>query len=407
MHPWYRSDKPGIAPDCGMKLEPVYRDGAAPKETRKPLYYRDPKQHAYRADSPGINPETGNDLEPVYDDTPANALPVAADRHELLGLTFGQAEETAITAATRATGRVAVDETRVVRVHSKTEGWIEKTFVAYTGALVHAGDPLLTLYSPELLASQQELLLALKARDSMHHSSMTALQVSGDSLVEAARRRLALWDLSPARIAEIEQSGTPLRTVTIYSPADGYVLEREAFPNQKIAPDTKLYTLADLSRVWVFADVFETDAASLRTGSSVRISGPAVTGTLRGTVSAIQPVVDSGTRTLKARIELPNPGYRLRPEMWVDVDIQSGTARRLTVPAQAVIDSGDTQIIYVDRGNGNLEPRRVTTGARSGDRVEILSGLTPSERIVTSGAFLLNSESQMRSSATPSGHEHD
>jgi RND family efflux transporter MFP subunit len=419
MHPWYKSDKPGIAPDCGMKLEPVY-EGAAPKETRKPLYYRDPKQPSYRADAPGINPETGNDLEPVYDEVPANAVQVAGDKHELMGITFATAEYTTETQSIPATGKIAVDETRVVRVHSKTEGWVEQTFVNYTGALVRKGDPLLTLYSPELLATQQELILALKARESMHHSSMPALRLSGDSLVEATRRRLSLWDLTPAQIAEVEKTGKPVRAVTLFSPADGYVLEREAFPNQKIDPAMKLYTLADLSRVWIFADVFESDASSIGGGMQALVTVGTTGRTLRATVTNIQPMIEASTRTLKVRLEAANPGYALRPDMWVEVNFQPPAARCVTVPASAVIDSGTAQIVYVDRGGGNLEPRRVEIGARGPDRIEIRKGLNAGERIVASGAFLLHSESQMRSlvpgnTAQPStaptdahaGHQHD
>jgi hypothetical protein len=181
MHPWYKSDRPGIAPDCGMKLEPVYEGAGKPKDERKPIYYRDPKQPEFRADAPGINPETGNDLEPVFEEIPGNVVTAAADKHELLGLTFGTVERVARNTSIRSTGRIAVDETRVERVHSKTEGWIEKTFVNYTGELVRKGQPLLTLYSPEMLASQRELLLALKARETMHHSTVDALRGGGEA----------------------------------------------------------------------------------------------------------------------------------------------------------------------------------------------------------------------------------
>lgn len=417
MHPWYKSDKPGIAPDCGMKLEPVYENGQAPREDRKPLYYRDPKRPSYRADAPGINPETGSDLEPVYEEAPKNAVQLPANKQDLMGVTFGKAEWTVNKQVVQATGRIAVDETRIVRVNSKTEGWIEKTFVNYAGDLVKKGDPMLTMYSPEMLASQQELLLAIKARETMQHSSMPSLQVSGDSLVEAARRRLAQWGLTPAQIEEVEKTGKPVKAVTIYAPADGYVTEREAYPNQRISPETKLYTLADLSRVWVMADVFEADAPSIRTGMTARVTVTATGRSYLATVTNIQPMVEASTRTLKARLELPNSDYRLRPDMWVTVDFQTGGAKELTVPARSVIDSGTVKIVYVDRGNGNLEPRQVETGERFDDRVIITGGLSGRERIVTSGAFLLNSESQMRSvtsaaapleTGAPAGkHHHD
>ncbi|MDZ4800869.1 MAG: efflux RND transporter periplasmic adaptor subunit [Bryobacteraceae bacterium] len=400
MHPWYKSDKPGIAPDCGMKLEPVYEGAAPAQEARKVLYYHDPKSPSYRAQAPGINPETGNDLEPVYEAGPSNAVQVAADKYELAGLTFGTAELTSGAQMIRANGRIAVDETRVERVHSKTEGWIEKTFVNYTGELVKKGQPLLTMYSPELLATQREYLLAMQARESMRHSSMSKLQLAGDSLLQASRSRLALWDITPEQIAEIERTGMPVKSVTLLSPASGYVMEREAFPNQRIGPDMKLYTIADLSRVWVMVDVFEADAPSVRAGMSARVSVPATGKNFTAVVRQIQPVVEAATRTLKARLELPNPGLELRPDMWVEVSFNTGGGTRLTVPAEAIVDSGTAKVVYVDRGNGNLEPRKVETGMRLDNRIEITHGLTAAERIVTSGAFLLNSESQMRSAGS-------
>jgi RND family efflux transporter MFP subunit len=415
MHPWYKSDRPGIAPDCGMKLEPVYEGAGKPKDERKPIYYRDPKQPEFRADAPGINPETGNDLEPVFEEIPGNVVTAAADKHELLGLTFGTVERVARNTSIRSTGRIAVDETRVERVHSKTEGWIEKTFVNYTGELVRKGQPLLTLYSPEMLASQRELLLALKARETMHHSTVDALRGGGEALVEAARRRLALWDLSPEQIAEIERTGQPIKSITVFSPAFGYVAERDAFPNQRINPEMKLYTIADLGRVWVMADVYESDAQAIRLGMPARVVVPGTGRTLSARVTFILPTVDPATRTLKARLEADNPAHQLRPDMWVDVDFQTAASTVLAVPAEAVIDSGTARVVYVDRGNSNFEPRPVETGARFEDRIEIVKGLKEGERIVRSGAFLLNSESQMRSAAAPAAepaqdhgaHQHD
>jgi RND family efflux transporter MFP subunit len=405
MHPWYKSDKPGIAPDCGMKLKPVYQGDQEPSatDTRKPLYYRDPKQPSYQANAPGINPETGSDLEPVYDETPANAIALNADQQNLLGVTFGTPQFTSAAQTVHSVGRIAVDETRIERVHSKTEGWIEKTFVNYTGELIQKGQPLLTLYSPELLASQQEYLLALKARETMHHSSVPSMAGSGETLVAAARQRLSLWDLTAQQIEEIETTGKPIKSVTLYSPAAGYVMEREAFPNQKIGPEMKLYTIADLSRVWVMADVYEADAPSIRVGTTARVTMNGSGRAFVAHVTNIQPTVESATRTLKARLELENPGYALKPDMYVDVDFTTGGGSRLTVPAEAVIDTGVTKTVYVDRGGTAnqlraIEPRTVETGARLGDRIEITRGLKPTDRIVTSGAFLLNSESQMRTS---------
>jgi RND family efflux transporter MFP subunit len=363
MHPWYKSDKPGIAPDCGMKLEPVYA---------------------------GETPPAANGEGP-----PPNTMLIGQDKQQLIGVRYGQAEWVTEGQTIPAAGRVAADETQISRVHSKVEGWIEHVSADFTGQLIQKGQPLLTLYSPEMLASQQELLLALKARDLMRHSSLAESAGNSDSLVDAARRRLELWDLQGEQVAEVERTGKPIKSITLYAPSAGYLTARNAFPGQKITPETELYAITDLSRVWVVADVFESDAPQVRLGQGARIVLPGGAA-LSARVSYVQPQIDPATRTLKVRLDVPNPEMRLRPDMFVDVEMPLGSARRLMVPADAVLDSGATKTIFMDRGNGYLEPRQVETGQRIGDRVEIVKGLAPGERIVTSGTFLLNSESQMK-----------
>jgi RND family efflux transporter MFP subunit len=404
MHPWYKSDKPGIAPDCGMKLQPVYADGtmgaSGEASARKIDHYRDPQDPKYASDKPGLNPATGNDLEPVYADQqvpPPGAIQISADKQQLIGMRYGTAEWSSEGQSMRFAGRVVPDETRVTRIHAKVEGWIERVSVDFTGQLIRQGQPLLTLYSPELLASQQELLLAMEAKGIMQHSSMAESADNSAALVQAARHRLELWDLSQSQIDEIERTGQPIKSITLYSSADGYVTARNAFAGQRITPETELYAITDLSRVWVMADVFETDAPQIRMGQSATVIVPGGSGALTARVAYLQPEIDPATRTLKVRLDLPTPGLRLKPEMFVDVEMQLGGGRRLTVPAEAVLDSGVTKTIFLDSGNGYFEPRQVETGQRIGDRVEILKGLQPGERIVISAAFLLNSESQMKS----------
>jgi membrane fusion protein, copper/silver efflux system len=361
MHPWYKSDKPGIAPDCGMNLEPVYADAGA---------------------------QSAEESSP-------NTMQVGADKQQLIGVKYGYAEWSTEGQTIRAAGRVTADETRIVRVHSKVEGWIDQVTADFTGQAIQKGQPLLTLYSPELLASQQELLLALKARGLMQHSSMAESGANSAALVEAARHRLELFDLTGEQIAEVEKTGKPVKSIALYAPAGGFVTARNAFPGQKIMPETELYTISDLSRVWVMADVYESDAPQIRVGQSARITLPGG-GSLEARVSYLQPQIDPATRTLKARLEMANPNGRLRPDMFVDVEMEVGGTRRLMAPADAVLDSGAEKTIFLDRGNGQFEPRHVETGDRIGDRVEIVKGLQARERIVTSGAFLLNSESQMK-----------
>lgn len=409
MHPAYKSDKPGIAPDCGMKLEPVYADqGASPAssgEERKILHYKDPQDPSYTSDKPGLNPETGNELEPVYTDAGTTGAPgsvqISAQKQQMIGVRYAQAEYAPVTDAIRAVGKIATDETRIAHVHAKVDGWIERVFVNFTGDLVKKGQPLLTMYSPELLASQQEFLLALKTREIMKHSTIQGAAYDSEAMVNASRERLRLWDLTPEQINKVERTQEPVKAITLYSPVCGFVMTRNAFANLKITPDTELYTVVDLSRVWVLASVFEHDAPQVRVGQNATIEIPSQAGkTYSARVSYIQPQVDPETRTVQVRIELNNPGIALKPEMFVNVQLGSRKTNRLTVPAEAVLDTGLTRTVFIDRGNGLFEPRQLETGQRIGDRIEVLNGLAQGDRVVTNGNFLISSESQLKSAVS-------
>jgi Cu(I)/Ag(I) efflux system membrane fusion protein len=384
MHPAYKSDKPGIAPDCGMKLVPVYKG----------------EEHASAHESG------------APDGLPPGTIRISPEKRELIGVRFGEAEFTSADETLRAVGKVSIDETHVVRVHPRVEGWIERVQVDFNGAEVHAGQPLLTLYSPEMLASEKEYLLALKARDLMAHSTLQSAVMNTGSMVEASRKRLELWSLDQAQIEELERNGKPTESITIASPANGFVTSRNAFAGQKITPETELYTITDLSHIWVMADVFENDIPKIRLGQSGVIHMPYDGGSeFVARVNYIQPQVDPQTRTVKVRLDAPNPGMRLKPEMFVDVAFHLAGERQLTVPVDAVLNAGQKQTVFVDRGNGNLEPREVREGGQLGDRVVILSGLRAGERIVTSANFLIDSESQLKSAISGisghQGHEHD
>jgi RND family efflux transporter MFP subunit len=404
MHPWYKSDKPSIAPDCGMKLVPVYADGtqgAAATETRKILHYKDPKDPSCTSDKPGLNPATGNDLEAVYADAPpANAVRIDSDRQQLAGVRYGQVEWTRAAEGIRANGRVVADETLITRIQARTDGWITSVSADFTGKLIAKGDALLTLYSPELVAAQQDYLLALQARTLMRHSSMPEAAHNNESLAEAARRRLLLLNLTPAQIAEVERTQKPIDSITIYAPSNGYIMARNAFPGQRVTAETELYTLADLSGVWVMADIFEADAPRIRVAQAAHISLPGEATSHFARITYIQPQIDAVTRTMKIRLEMANPNMQLKPDMFVDVAIDIASAPRLSVPAEAVVDAGTTKTVFLDRGNGYFEPRDVETGERFDDRIEILKGLKAGDRIVISGTFLLNSETQMKAQAS-------
>ncbi len=380
MHPWYKSDKPGIAPDCGMKLTPVYEG----------------EQTAAAAENKPANLSPG-------------AVQITPEKQQLIGVEYGTVEYRDATSSVRAAARVALDETRIAKVQTKIEGWIDRVFVDFTGIEVRKGQPLLTIYSPEALATQQEYLLAVKAKNAMAGNALHELTATSDSLLVAARRRLELWDINDAQIDQIEKTGQPVKDLTLYAPISGFVTERNAFPKQRITPDTMLYTVADLSRVWVMADVFEYEAANIRIGQPATLTLSYLPGrSFQGRVSYIQPQMDAATRTLKVRLQFDNPGYLLKPDMYGDVEFRTGGGRKLSVPQSAVLNAGLRQVVFVDCGNGYFEPRNVKLGESFGDRVEILSGLHAGERIVTSGNFLIDSESQLKTALNDmAGDSHD
>lgn len=382
MHPAYKSDSPGVAPDCGMTLEPVYADDAASRVTE--------------AAPPAA--------------VPPGAIRIPPERQQLIGVKFATVEQGGTSRTIRTVGKVTIDETRVAHVHTRIEGWIEKVFVDFTGDIVKAGQPMLTIYSPEMLASQQELLLAVRARDLMKANPLASAAEHGESLFEAAKRRLQLWDLSDDQIEQVLRTGQPIRSITVHAPMGGFVTERKAFPNQKVTPDSDLYTITDLSRIWIMADVFESDITSIKLSDPAYVIFPAGGApSIAAKVNYIQPQVDPMTRTLKVRLDANNPGLRMKPDMFVNVEFGIAAAAQITVPAEAVLDTGDRQTVFVDLGNGYLEPRQVVVGERFGDRVSITRGLSTGERVVSSGTFLIDSESQLKAAASGMGapqHQH-
>ena len=415
MHPWYRSDKPGIAPDCGMKLVAIYApEGADQPQSGEPriLYYQDAMNPSHHSDKPGIAPD-GMKLVPVYaSDTPAAALApggvqISSARQQIMGVTSARAQYRSLDRVVSVPGQVDIDETRVSSVSTRVSGWVQKVFVDSNFEHVTKGQPLFTVYSPELLATEQEYLLALQARKTLGQSSIVEVSAFGTSLLEAARMKLSLLDVTPDQIHDLETTGKPEREVTIYSPAFGHVLERKVFPNQYVTPETALYKIVDHSSMWIYAEVSESDIPYVSEGQEAVVTSEAFPGhKLVGRVSFIVPHLMEETRTERVRMEFPNPGLKLEPGMFVNVELHRGLGRRLIVPVDAVLDSGTQQRVFVDRGKGLFEPRTVTVGGRSGDYAVILSGLHAGDQVVTRANFLIDSESNLRESAEgmqPSG----
>jgi RND family efflux transporter MFP subunit len=414
MHPAYKSDKPGKAPDCGMDLVPVYEESAVPKAPaigeRKILYWQDPMNPQHKSDKPGKAPD-GMDLVPVYAEEagiegqpPVGAFKITPEKQQLIGVQYGEVALQPLTRTILAVARLAYDETRIVRMHSKIEGWIDKVYVDFTGQLVTKGQPLISVYSPELVATQDEYLLALRARERLGNSAYKEVSTGANSLLEAARKRLELWDISDQQIAEVERTKKPMKALTLYSPASGFILARSAYERQRITPETELYSIADLSTVWAIADFYEYEIRDVRLGQRVVLTLSSFPGrTFVGKVNYIYPQLDNTTRTLRVRAEFPNPDFTLKPDMYANAELKIDYGRRLALPQEAVLDSGTEQVVFVARDDGYFEPRKVVLGDRVDNKVIILSGLRAGEKVVTSGNFLVDSESKLKSAASGMG----
>jgi len=421
MHPFILSDKPGNCPICGMaltKVESAPAPGAtagvksAPDPTpsesqRKILFYRNPMNPNVTSKTPAKD-EMGMDFVPVYEDEAKGAggknLPegyaavqVGAERAQLAGIRSATAVRETIRRPVRAAGVVVADETRVRRVQAKIEGWIEKLYTNFTGQLVKKGQPLLEIYSPDLVATQREYLLAKAGVDRMKESPYQDAREMSSGLARAARTRLKLFDVPESFIEELERTGKVRRTVTLNAPASGYVTGKEVFEGTRVSPGMDLLTVTDLSRVWIDADLYEYEAQSVRVGQAALLDTVADPRTkLKGRVAFIYPTFSPETRTLKVRFEFPNPGLRLKPQMYVNVALDLHGVTGVVIPDSALIETGVRVIAFVDAGNGSFEPREVKVGARGDGKAQILSGVQAGEKVAVGANFLLDSESKLR-----------
>jgi Cu(I)/Ag(I) efflux system membrane fusion protein/cobalt-zinc-cadmium efflux system membrane fusion protein len=317
-----------------------------------------------------------------------------------IGLQTGTAEYKQLNDDIRATGTVDIDERLLSYVQVRFPGYIRTVFANATYQFVRKGEPLFTIYSPDLVATQQEYLLARQNQKALSASSVDGVASGAESLSAAAEQRLEQWEVPQSEIAKLKETGKPVTDLTINSPVEGYITERNALPNMYAEPSTKLYTVADLSRVWVYAQVFQDDIGRIRPGDTAQITVDSYPGrTFSGQIEAILPQVDMATRTVRVRLAMANPGLKLKPGMFVNVDLKTSLGRQLVVPASAVFQSGTRQLVFLNHGNGSLEPREITVGPRVGDDFIVLKGLNAHQSIVTSASFLIDSESQLQAAA--------
>ena len=382
MHPRYTSDRPGDAPCCGMRLEAVYAEGgpSAP-------------------DAPG-----------GASSRPSGAISIGSERQQLIGVRISQVERASSTHTLRLFGRVAAEETKIYRLTAGVDGWIGEVSPLTTGSQVEKDQLLATFSAQDLFQSTQSFLFALTGADRLQQGVAENPQINPiNSNFRQRIERLHSLGMSNIQIEEIRRTRLIPETIKILAPARGFLLARNISPGQRFDKGAEWYRIADLSRIWIVADVFENDAQHLRPGVHAQVSLPNQKTSLPARVAEVLPQFDAATRTLKVRLEADNPGYLLRPDMFVDVAATISLPPTVTVPVEAVLDSGLKRTVFVDRGEGIFEPRQVETGRRMGDLIEVVKGLDPGERIVSSGTFLMDSESRMQAArgAAPATSSQD
>ncbi len=401
---------------------PVFAQGHAGHTAQPPAAAEKP-----RAAKPQEKPQAGQE-EAVEAEVPQ--IEISPEQQQLIGVKTVKVAVKPLTKVIRTVGRIEADERRLATVNTKVEGWIEKLYVDYTGRYVRKGEPLAEIYSPELLATQMEFISTLKwaKRQVAPHPSHDAhgahdqtppatgtepvselkqmIARDADATLDAARERLRLWDISGEQIRKIEKTGKPVRTLTLYSPVSGFITQKMAIRGMKVMPGEKLFDVADLSTLWLIADIYEYEFPLVRVGQTARISLSYLPGKeLSSRIDYIYPTISADTRTMKVRLALPNPGGRLKPQMFTNVEIKINLGKRLVIPASAAIDTGRGQVVYVDRGEGVFEPREVQLGLKADDAVEVLRGLKAGEKVASSANFLIDSEAQLKG-VKPLQHKH-
>ncbi|WNM63637.1 FixH family protein [Candidatus Nitrospira neomarina] len=355
-------------------------------------------------DQPMPDMDTMSDRSSMEMETRQAYAMVTPARQQLIGVTTERVSMQSLQTVIRAVGKVAYDEERLTHINLRISGWIEDLFVDTTGQLVRKGQPLFTLYSQELVSAQEEYLLAMKANQQIQDSPLLETRHQTAQMVQSARDRLRHWTLTDGQVDDLARRGKPQTYVTIYSPVAGYVIDKQVFKGTLVKPEMTLYAIADLSTVWVEAEVFEYEMPFVHVGQEGILTLAAYPGeTFRGEITFIYPYLNQEARTNTVRLVFKNPKLRLKPDMYGTVQIQVNRGSKLAVPEEAVLDSGIRQIVYVVRGEGMFEPRQVTLGPKVGGYYEVVEGLALDERIATSGTFLLDSESKLMASSNMMG----
>jgi Cu(I)/Ag(I) efflux system membrane fusion protein/cobalt-zinc-cadmium efflux system membrane fusion protein len=404
MHPFIITDAPGLCPICNMDLTPLKTTGgtatAKPPGERKIKYWVAPMDPTFIRDEPGKSP-MGMDLVPVYEGQAASGSIIAIDpvTSQNMGVRTAPVTRKDLSRTIRTVGLIGYEEPKQYSINSKIDGWVERLHVNQIGQFVKKGAPLLEIYSPALVSAQEELLLARNNSLSLAESPFPTIADGAKRLLEASRRRLKLWDISDRQIARLEKTGEVAKSLTLYAPYNGVVTTKMVREGQFIKGGMELLTVSDISKVWVYADIYEYEMPWVKVGQKARIILPYVgSQPIESTVSYIYPFVEPKTRTVKARFDISNPDFTLKPDMYVNVRLESEPVKNaLTVPVEAVLHSGEKKTVFVALGEGKFEPREVRTGVQNeaGD-LEIVQGVLEGEQVVISAQFMLDSESKLR-----------
>lgn len=370
------------------------------KPSEKPSSAPAAQQHSAGGHAAGVSepqpaPASGEEAEEVLE------VEIPVEKQQLIGVRTTEVSLKPLLKTIRTVGRIEYDERRLATVNTKIEGWLEKLHVDYTGRYVRKGEPLAEIYSPELVATQQEFLNVIKwakqSKGVKEESIGSMLTKDAETIYEAARQRLGLWDITESQIKKIEETGKPVRTLTVYSPVSGYVVQKNALQGMRVMPGEKLFDVADLSTVWIISDIYEYELPLIKNGQPANITLSYFPGKeFRSKIEYVYPTLSADTRTAKVRFTIANPGGQLKPQMFTNVEIKINLGRRLAVPDEAVIDTGRRQMVYVDKGDGYFEPREVVTGVKAEGMVEILKGLEAGEKVASSGNFLIDSEARLK-----------
>ncbi len=357
------------------------------------------------ADMPGMGkkgdrtpPPSGT---PDAPDLPAESegsmIAIPPERLQTIGVKYEQVTRRPLGKLIRTVGRIAVDERRLAKVTIKFHGWIEELFVSALGDHVKKGQRLFTIYSPDLVASQEEYLLAVRGQKQLGSSEFPEVAQGSKDLLEASKRRFRLWDITEDHIRELERTGKVLKALPIHSPITGTVVKKDALAGAHVDPGQELYTIADLSHIWILADIYEYELSFVQVGQRAAVTLSYDPGAvLTGHLGFIYPTLDPKTRTAKVRFELDNADEKLKPDMYANVELRVNLGTRLAIPQEAIIESGQKQVVFLHHGGGRLEPRLIKTGVKTGEWSEVLEGLKEGEHIVTSANFLIDSESRLK-----------